>query len=148
MTWAFKFQGSRKDLPEAMHLSKSDKENSSNGNLVEERTENLDDVIQSDQVPTLSIHEKSAIQTGSGILSSNKVVGTKDPIELQEISNSSDREEMLISGEAGSPETRRKNVATKHGGKGSSNNVENKSFGFPRSQNNNLQKVWPVQFRI
>ncbi|KAJ0038914.1 hypothetical protein Pint_23172 [Pistacia integerrima] len=133
--------GSRKDLPEAMHLSKSDKENSSNGNLVEERIENLDDVIQSDQVPTLSILEKSAIQTGSGTISSNKVVGAKDPTELQEISNTSDQEEMLISGEAGSPETRRKNVATKHGGKGSSNNVENKSFGFPRSQNNTLQKA-------
>ncbi|XP_044488879.1 MAP3K epsilon protein kinase 1-like isoform X2 [Mangifera indica] len=134
--------GSGKDLslPEATHLSKSDEEHSSNGNLVEERIENLDDVIQSDQVPTLAIHEKSAIQTGSSTLSSNKVVGAKDPTELQEMSNMSDQEEMLISSEAGSPEMRQKNVATKHGGKGSSNNVENKSSGYPRSQNNNLQK--------
>ncbi|XP_044493739.1 MAP3K epsilon protein kinase 1-like isoform X2 [Mangifera indica] len=134
--------GSRKDtLQEVNHLNKSDKEHSSNGNVVEERTENLDDVIQSDQVPTLAIHEKSAIQTGSGTLSSNKVVGAKEPTELQEISNSTEQEEMLISGEAGSPGTRQNNLATKHGGKGSSNNVENKSFGFPRSQNNNLKGV-------
>lgn len=126
-------------MQEVNHLNKSDKEHSSNGNVVEERTENLDDVIQSDQVPTLAIHEKSAIQTGSGTLSSNKVVGAKEPTELQEISNSTEQEEMLISGEAGSPGTRQNNLATKHGGKGSSNNVENKSFGFPRSQNNNLK---------
>lgn len=143
MNCILNFQGSGKDLslPEATHLSKSDEEHSSNGNLVEERIENLDDVIQSDQVPTLAIHEKSAIQTGSSTLSSNKVVGAKDPTELQEMSNMSDQEEMLISSEAGSPEMRQKNVATKHGGKGSSNNVENKSSGYPRSQNNNLQKV-------
>lgn len=128
--------------PEATHLSKSDKEHSSNGNLAEEIVENPEDDPLSDQVPTLAIHEMSLVQTGSGRLPSNKITATNDQSQLQEIPNTGDKDEMLINGEAQSPELRRKNLAGKHGGKGTSISVENKSFGFSsRTENNSLQKV-------
>lgn len=136
--------GSRKQLlsPEATHLSKSDKEHSSNGNLAEEIVENPEDDPLSDQVPTLAIHEMSLVQTGSGRLPSNKITATNDQSQLQEIPNTGDKDEMLINGEAQSPELRRKNLASKHGGKGTSISVENKSFGFSsRTENNSLQKA-------
>ncbi|KAK9191292.1 hypothetical protein WN943_019904 [Citrus x changshan-huyou] len=136
--------GSRKELlsPAATHLSKSDKEHSSNGNLAEERVENPEDEPLSDQVPTLAIHEMSLVQTGSGRLPSNKITPTNDQSQLQEITNTSDKDEMLINGETQSPESRRKNLDSKHGGKGTSISVDNKSFGFsPRTDNNSLQKL-------
>lgn len=136
--------GSRKELlsPAATHLSKSDKEHSSNGNLAEERVENPEDEPLSDQVPTLAIHEMSLVQTGSGRLPSNKITATNDQSQLQEITNTSDKDEMLINGETQSPESRRKNLDSKHGGKGTSISVDNKSFGFsPRTDNNSLQKA-------
>ncbi|KAH9706998.1 MAP3K epsilon protein kinase 1 [Citrus sinensis] len=136
--------GSRKELlsPAATHLSKSDKEHSSNGNLAEERVENPEDEPLSDQVPTLAIHEMSLVQTGSGRLPSNKITPTNDQSQLQEITNTSDKDEMLINGETQSPESRRKNLDSKHGGKGTSISVDNKSFGFsPRTDNNSLQKA-------
>lgn len=136
--------GSRKELlsPAATHLSKSDKEHSSNGNLAEERVENPEDEPLSDQVPTLAIHEMSLVQTGSGRLPSNKITATNDQSQLQEITNTSDKDEMRINGETQSPESRQKNLDSKHGGKGTSISVDNKSFGFsPRTDNNSLQKA-------
>lgn len=138
------FQGPRKELLslEADHLSKSDKGHSVNGILVEETEENPDDDLLSDQVPTLSIHEKLSLRTGSGRLSSKKTVAPNDPTELQEISNMSDQDEVVINGVAGSPESKRKNLAGKHGRKGTSSSVENKLFGFSqKNQNNSIQKV-------
>ncbi|KAJ4710419.1 Protein kinase [Melia azedarach] len=135
--------GPRKELLslEADHLSKSDKGHSVNGILVEETEENPDDDLLSDQVPTLSIHEKLSLRTGSGRLSSKKTVAPNDPTELQEISNMSDQDEVVINGVAGSPESKRKNLAGKHGRKGTSSSVENKLFGFSqKNQNNSIQK--------
>ncbi|KAL5761355.1 hypothetical protein ACOSP7_017619 [Xanthoceras sorbifolium] len=131
--------GAGKELsPEANDMNKSDKRHSSNGNLVE-RIENLEDDLLSDQVPTLAIHE-SSLRTGSGKLSTNKVVATNEPNDPQEVSNTSDQDE--INGEVGSPESRRKDIASKHGGRGSSSNVDSKSYVLgSKSQKCSLQKA-------
>ncbi|KAK2635752.1 hypothetical protein Ddye_030544 [Dipteronia dyeriana] len=133
--------GAEKELlPEASDMNNSDNRHSSNGNLVE-RTGNVEVDLLSDQVPTLAIHEKSLLKIGSDKLSANKMVAaTNEPNDLQEVSNTSDQDEAY--GEVGSPESRWKNIANKHGGRGSSSNVENKSYGLgPRSQKSSVQKA-------
>ena len=60
------------------------------------------------------------------------------PGQLHEISH---QDEGMRNGDVGSPSTR-KHTEKRHGGKGSSIDIENKSFGFgPITQDAGLQKV-------
>lgn len=124
---------------EVSDMSTSDRDHASDANIIEERAANLEDL---DQVPTFAIRDNSSLPTGSGRQSSNKETATSEPTELHEVQHPSDHDEVLMNGNMGSPESRRKSVAEKHGGKGSSIHVGNRSFGFgQRSQDNSFQKA-------
>lgn len=123
----------------AADSSKSQEDNASDSSFPNERTEKTDDV-QSDQVLTLSIHEKSFPQTGSGKLSSDREVGTSETTGNHELSNAKDHDEVMMNGEVGIPQTR--GVANKVGGKDMSINNGKKSFAFgPRGLDNGSLKV-------
>lgn len=123
----------------AADSSKSQEDNASDSNFPNERTEKTDDV-QSDHVLTLAIHEKSFPQTGSSKLSSDREVGTSEPIGNHELSNAKDLDEVMMNGEVGTPQTR--GVANKVGGKDTSVNNGKKSFSFgPRGLDNGPLKV-------
>ncbi|KAL4638262.1 hypothetical protein ACB092_03G134800 [Castanea dentata] len=133
--------GSRKGelSTEVSDMSKSDQDHASDTNNIEERAAHLED---SDQVPTFAIHEKSSLQAASGQQSSNREVATYEPTELHELPHTSAHGEVLMNGDMGSPESRRKVVTEKHGVKGSSTHVGNRSLGFgQRSQVNNFQRA-------
>ncbi|KAJ6297075.1 hypothetical protein OIU78_022743 [Salix suchowensis] len=134
---------SRKQLlTESDDVSKSCKDNSSNDDEVEERTDKLDNDLHSDQVPTLAIHEKSSLKTSSGRLSMNKVAAACAP--LHGSTDMHDQDQALSNGDMESPDVRGKNIDRRDGGKTNSTNVENESFVFAtRSQDNGLQKVLP-----
>ncbi|GAV80001.1 Pkinase domain-containing protein [Cephalotus follicularis] len=135
---------SKKELlsAEASEMRMPDNDHSLNGNLFEERTNNLEDDLLSEQIPNSVNHEKSSLPTGSGRLPANKVVVASDPAELHEISQIGDHDEVLMNGEVGSPESRRKNATRKYGDKGSPIYAENRPFGFGlRSQDYSLQKA-------
>lgn len=125
---------------EVSDMTKSDQEHASYTNIIEERVAHLED---SDQVPTFAIHEKSSLQTASSQQSSNREVGNSEPTELHEVTHTSIHDEVLMNGDVGSPESRRKVVAEKHGGKGSSTHVgNNRSLGFgQRNQVNSFQRA-------
>uniref|UniRef100_A0A7N2L791 MAP3K epsilon protein kinase 1 n=1 Tax=Quercus lobata TaxID=97700 RepID=A0A7N2L791_QUELO len=124
---------------EVSDMSKSDQDHASDTNNIEERAAHLED---SDQVPTFAIHEKSSLQAASGQQSSNREVATSEPTELHELPHTSAHGEVLMNGDIGSPESRKKVVTEKHGGKGSSTHVGNRSLGFgQRSQVNNFQRA-------
>ncbi|KAJ6291089.1 hypothetical protein OIU76_023195, partial [Salix suchowensis] len=131
---------SRKQLlTESDDVSKSCKDNSSNDDEVEERTDKLDNDLHSDQVPTLAIHEKSSLKTSSGRLSMNKVAAACAP--LHGSTDMHDQDQALSNGDMESPDVRGKNIDRRDGGKTNSTNVENESFVFAtRSQDNGLQK--------
>ncbi|XWS68496.1 hypothetical protein CRYUN_Cryun04dG0095500 [Craigia yunnanensis] len=132
---------SRKELlsAEVTDRGKYDHDHSADNNLLEERINDLEDDLLSDQVPTLAIHEKSSLQSSSGRLSVKNVVAAFGPAQLHEISH---QDEVMMNGDVGSPESRRKHTEKRHGGKGSSTDMENKSFGFgPITQDSSLQKA-------
>jgi len=121
-------------------VSKSCKDNSSNDDEVEERTDKLDNDLHSDQVPTLAIHENSSLKTSSGRLSMNKVAAACAP--LHGSTHMHDQDQALSNSDIESPDARGKNIDRRDGGKTNSTHVENGSFGFAtRSQDNGLQKV-------
>lgn len=130
MTLIFEFQDTGKGefSAEGSNISKSDKDAALHTNVIEERVANPDDL---DQVPTFAFHEKSYLQTGSS-----------EPTVPHEVPHTSEHDEVLMNGYVGSPESRKKNVAEKHGGKGNSVRVGSRSPGFgQRSQDSSLQKV-------
>ncbi|XWS63320.1 hypothetical protein CRYUN_Cryun06bG0085000 [Craigia yunnanensis] len=132
---------SRKELlsAEFTDRGKYDHDHSAYNNLLEERINDLDDDLLSNQVPTLAIHEKSSLHSSSGRLSVKNVVAALVPAQLHEISH---QDEVMINGDVGSPESRRKHRKKRHGGKGSLIDIENKSFGFvPIAQDAGLQKA-------
>jgi len=127
-------------LTESDDVSKSCKDNSSNDDEVEERTDKLDNDLHSDQVPTLAIHEKSSLKTSSGRLSMNIVAAACAP--LHGSTDMHDQDQALSNGDMESPDVRGKNIDRRDGGKTNSTHVENESFVFAtRSQDNGLQKV-------
>uniref|UniRef100_A0A5B7A969 non-specific serine/threonine protein kinase n=1 Tax=Davidia involucrata TaxID=16924 RepID=A0A5B7A969_DAVIN len=141
---AEKVKGSSKELlSKAADIGKSDEDNGTGCNTVEGRADNPEDDVLSDQVPTLAIRKTSLMQSSSVRLSANNEVAPSHPAELHEQSHVGDPDEVLVNGEVGSPESRRKNiVATKVEGKGSSAHVEHSSFGFgPRSQDHSPRKA-------
>ncbi|KAJ6693831.1 hypothetical protein OIU85_004599 [Salix viminalis] len=98
---------SRKQLlTESDDVSKSCKDNSSNDDEVEERTDKLDNDLHSDQVPTLAIHEKSSLKTSSGRLSMNKVAAACAP--LHGSTDMHDQDQALSNGDMESPDVRGK----------------------------------------
>lgn len=126
---------SRKELlsAEAIDMSKSDKDHGSDSNNVEERAENTEDDTLSDQVLTLSIPENSQTSSANGEVA---------PTELHELPHMGGQGEVRVNGEAGFPDSRRKNVAKKLDGKGNAVHVDNKSLGLgPRSKDDGLQKA-------
>ncbi|XP_015575813.1 MAP3K epsilon protein kinase 1 isoform X2 [Ricinus communis] len=131
---------SRKELLNETAVIKSDKDHFSNCETVEERIDKLEDDLQSDQVPTLSIREKTSLQSGFNRLSANKVIAAYASVHGS--THLHDQDESLAKGDVDSSEARRISVDRKHGGKGSSAPPENRSFGFlPRSQDNGHEKA-------
>ncbi|XP_022727275.1 MAP3K epsilon protein kinase 1-like isoform X2 [Durio zibethinus] len=95
------------------------------------------EVTDRDQVPTLAIHEKSSLQSSSGGLSVKNVMAAHP--QLHEISH---QDEVMMNGAVGFPESRSIHTRKRHGGKGSSIDIENKPFGFgPVTQDASLQKA-------
>ncbi|KAJ6929589.1 MAP3K epsilon protein kinase 1-like [Populus alba x Populus x berolinensis] len=133
--------GSRKEsLPDSEDVSKSDKNTSSDGDVVEERIDKLEDDLHSDQVPTLAIHENSSLKTSPGRLSTNKVAAASPLLHGSMPSHYQD--EILTIDDLESPDARGKNIERRNGGKTSSAHVENGSFGFAtRNQDNGLRKA-------
>lgn len=115
----------------------------SNGDLIEDEVDNPEEYVQSDQVPTLAIHEKSSLPTTSGILPANKDVAPPSPTDSNEVLDMGDQDEALMNGKVGSPKSRKNNVLYKKSeGKGSSTQLDNRLFGFvPRSQENSSRKA-------
>lgn len=133
---------SQKELPlaEVADFGETDKDHSSSCKLGDAKRENLeDDLIMSDQVPTLAIHEEPSVQSGSGRVFTLTAHG---PSELNEKLHVSDRDELLMNYGEGSPESRRKTVASKQGGKGNASQVKPKSYSIgQKSQDHSLQKA-------
>ncbi|XP_050372503.1 MAP3K epsilon protein kinase 1-like [Argentina anserina] len=99
-----------------------------------------------DQAPTLAIHEKSSLQNGSGIISSNKEVAASEPSELDDRARTFNNVEPPVNGEVKSPELISNKVSGKHG-KG--NSIGFRSFGFgARNQDGTFEKAAkiPVSF--
>ncbi|TYH86083.1 hypothetical protein ES332_D01G017500v1 [Gossypium tomentosum] len=131
---------SRKEVSstEATDRSKYDHDHSADNTPVEERTNNLDDDLLSDQVPTLAIHEKPSLQSSSGRLSVKSVAVALGSSQLHDISH---QDEATMNGDVGSP-SRRKHTEKGQGGNGDQIDNENKSFAFgPITQNAGLQKA-------
>ncbi|PPD97932.1 hypothetical protein GOBAR_DD05005 [Gossypium barbadense] len=131
---------SRKEVSstEATDRSKYDHDHSADNTPVEERTNNLDDDLLSDQVPTLAIHEKPSLQSSSGRLSVKSVAVALGSSQLHDISH---QDEATMNGDVGSP-SRRKHTEKGQGGNGDQIDNVNKSFAFgPITQNAGLQKA-------
>ncbi|XP_016735815.1 MAP3K epsilon protein kinase 1 isoform X1 [Gossypium hirsutum] len=126
---------SRKELlsAEGTNEGKYDHDHSADSNLREERINNLDDDLLSDEVPTLSIHEKSSLRSSSGRLSVKNVVATPGPAQLHEISQQDD--------DFGSPKSSKKHVEKGLVGEETSVDIGNKSFCFGPTQDAGLQKA-------
>lgn len=111
-------------------MNNSDQDLASDSILDEEKTDNLEDDLLLDQVPTLAIHEKSSLQNSSVRLSSDR---QRVPSDQADASN----HEVLVNGEVRSPEPKVEN-----GGKESSLYFGSRSFGFgKRNQDDSSQKV-------
>ncbi|KAL1135208.1 hypothetical protein V6Z11_A12G158500 [Gossypium hirsutum] len=126
---------SRKELlsAEGTNEGKYDHDHSADSNLREERINNLDDDLLSDEVPTLSIHEKSSLRSSSGRLSVKNVVATPGPAQLHEISQQDD--------DIGSPKSSQKHMEKRLVGEETSVDIGNKSFCFGPTQDAGLQKA-------
>ncbi|KAJ6774841.1 MITOGEN-ACTIVATED KINASE KINASE KINASE [Salix purpurea] len=133
--------GSRKEtLPDSEDVSKSDKNISSDGDVVVERNDKSEDDLHSDQVPTLAIQENSSLKTSSDRLSTSKVVAASP--SLHGLTPLHDQDENLTNVDMESPNARGKNIDRRNGGKTISAHVENGSFGFAaRNQDNGFQKA-------
>lgn len=134
MTQSFDYQSSRKEVSstEATDRSKYDHDLSADNTPVEERTNNLDDDLLSDEVPTFAIHEKPSLQSSSGRLSVKNVAVALGSSPLHDISH---QDEAMMNGDVGSP-SRRKHTEKGQGDNGDQIDNENKSFAFgPITQN-------------
>lgn len=108
--------------------------------LLEDIDDNSDEEISSDQVPTLTLQEKLPINSSSVKLSSDNEAAT--PTELTEPSQSRTLEKMLINGDLGSPNSKKKNfVARKVEVKKSSHVEEGSSTSTLKSHDYSPAKV-------
>ena len=127
-------------MPDSEDVSNSDKNISSDGDVVEERIDKSEDDLHSDQVLTLAIQENSSLKTSPGRLSPYKVVAASP--SLHGSMPLHDQDDNLTNVDMESPDARGKNIDRRSGGKTSSAHVENGSFGFAaRNQDNGFQKV-------
>lgn len=111
-------------------MDKADQDEASNSNVVEDKTDNVEDDLLLDQVPTLAIHETSSLQNSSLGVSSDR---QRVPSDQADASN----HEVLVNGVARSPEPKLEN-----GRKQSSLYIGSRPFGFgKRNQENSTQKV-------
>lgn len=127
---------------EASVISKSHEDESSKTNLTEERTDNLEEDMISDQVPTFAIHEKSPIETSShGLLDSHESA-TSNSVADQRF-NLNQQGEVLINGEVEAAEsTNRSVVARKVEKKGSAAGIVHGKFNFAqKSQDSSPRKA-------
>ncbi|KAL6579374.1 MAP3K epsilon protein kinase 1 [Orobanche minor] len=86
-----------------------------NADLIEERTDNLEGVVNCDQLPTIAIHEKSLMQTSSDKQLDSHDSSITDSAEYK-TSNLNQQDELLVNGEMEPAEFTKRNVV----GKGSS----------------------------
>ncbi|KAH6831363.1 mitogen-activated protein kinase kinase kinase 7 [Perilla frutescens var. hirtella] len=111
-------------------VSKSYEDEISKTNLTEERTDNLEEDMISDQVPTFAIHEKSPIETSSHRLFNSHESATSNSVEDQK-SNLNQQGEVLINGDVEAAEsTKRTVVARKVEKKGSAVGIVHGKFNF------------------
>lgn len=97
--------------------------------------------IPADQVPTLAIHEKPAVESFSSIISvSTQGAGSE---QLSEQGHKVDHDDVLAKGELGSPKAEQKDaVSGKVEGKGNTVHKMNSLFSFgTRNQDENLHKA-------
>ncbi|XP_052203824.1 MAP3K epsilon protein kinase 1-like isoform X8 [Diospyros lotus] len=113
--------------PDVAEIDKSDSDNVSTINPVEEGHDNSVDNVLSDQVLTLSIHEKPQLSTTSVKLPTGNDVAPSHPGELHEPLHD-DEGEVLANGEMKPTDSERKNITAEENG--SSTHVEHRSFGF------------------
>ncbi|XP_010552280.1 PREDICTED: MAP3K epsilon protein kinase 1 isoform X2 [Tarenaya hassleriana] len=141
-------QGATETLPakskSKLHLEevaslRSDKDQSLPSDLDDERADNSEDGLMSDQVPTFSIHGQSALQSGSSLVSSDAKMPSQD---LSEYHGKFDHDETPENGEVETSETRRNIVGTKQVEKESSFLAEQASRGFgQKGQDRGLHKT-------
>ncbi|GFP92560.1 serine/threonine-protein kinase sepa [Phtheirospermum japonicum] len=92
---------------------------SSENDSTEERADNLEGDMLSDQVPTFAIHEKSTLQTSSDRQLDSHEASIFDSAE-HKTSNLNQQDEMLVNGEVEPAESTRRNVARNSENKGGS----------------------------
>ncbi|KAI3453272.1 hypothetical protein Pfo_009935 [Paulownia fortunei] len=120
------------ELPssETSGISKSSEDDGSNANLTEERTDNLEEDVISDQVPTLAIHEKSPMQNSSHRLLDSHEASISDSAEHM-TSDLNQQDEVLINGKVEPSESTKRNVvARKFEKKGVSVAIEHGKINF------------------
>ncbi|CAI0415540.1 unnamed protein product [Linum tenue] len=127
--------GTKTDLSaETTDAVRSDKNLATTFDVGDERIDELQDGIDSDQVPTLTIRESLLPQLHSDKGSEHKGVASNAPQGSRDMR---DQDDVLVNGNV-----ERKNVDKKLGGKGNAGLNESKSFGFlSRSPDNGAQKA-------
>ncbi|XP_010542464.1 PREDICTED: MAP3K epsilon protein kinase 1-like [Tarenaya hassleriana] len=134
-----KSKSKSKLLLEEVASLRSDKDRSFLSDLDEETPDNSEDGLMSDQVPTFSILQQSAIQSGSTIVFSNTKMSSQD---LSEYNGKFDHDEPHGNGVVEASETIRNLVGTKHMGKESSFPAEQTWHGFgQKGQDRGLLKA-------
>ncbi|KAL0446585.1 UNVERIFIED_CONTAM: MAP3K epsilon protein kinase [Sesamum latifolium] len=114
---------------ETSGVSKSSEADTSNANLTEERKDNLEEDVISDQVPTFGIREKSPMQNNSNRLVDSHEASISDFSENTPSINQ--QAEVLINGEVEpAANTKRNAVARKFEKQGSSVAIEHDKFNF------------------
>ncbi|KAG8365759.1 hypothetical protein BUALT_Bualt17G0005300 [Buddleja alternifolia] len=127
---------------EAAGISKSSEDDVSIVNVTEERSDNLEEDAISDQVPTLSIHEKSHMQSSSTRPVDNHQPSSSD-LAGNKTSKFDEQSEVLTKCELRPLDSTETNaVATKSERKGTSVAIEHSAFSFgPKSQDNSPRKA-------
>lgn len=134
------FQDSKTELSSREAANdKPSEDKDSKSSIVGERADDPEGVLP-DQVPTLALHEMSPAQTSSSRLTSKD---EPTSTELHEPSHSLSQEKVLINGDLGSPDSKRKNVVPRKAEvKGSSCHLEHgSSSSAPKNQNYSPRKV-------
>ncbi|CAI0443898.1 unnamed protein product [Linum tenue] len=132
--------GTKTDLSAEMtDVVRSDKNLATAFDVGDEKIGELQDGIDSDQVPTLTIRESLCPQLHSDRGSEHNGVASNAP---QGSTDMHDHDDVLVNGNVEFPDTRRTNADKKTGGKGNAGLNEGKSFGFlSRSPDNGAQKA-------
>lgn len=106
---------------------RSEKDQPSSSDLGEEGTDNSEDDLMPDQVPTFSIHEKSSLEPGTCSISSD-TKGTSE--DVSEFNGESEHDEIPGNLDTDTSETRKSTLATQQVGKECSIQVDQTSHSF------------------